>query len=390
MDFSWLVLPFLACLVLTGIHAYLGIHVIERGVIFVDLALAQIAALGATIALLVGGFGVGSNGAWFFSLGFTLIGAGIFALTRMRETRVPQEAIIGIVYAVASAAAIVVVAEANDPHGAEHIRDLLAGNILYVTKGQILKTALMYAGVGAVHYVFRKQFVLISMDHDRAVKEGLNVPLWDFLFYATFGFVITSSVQIAGVLLVFSFLVVPAVFAVLFASSLRNRLLLGWGLGAFVSLVGLSVSYTRPSGPVIVTMFGLALLVAGVGRYLVRAERKGMAVLKVATVGAAVALVIIIGPLLFDPEEHQHESTFAHPAAHEHEASEEEAHAAEDLLDTEMLVLGLEASECDADRFRYAAALFRRGDAKGTVALRELRESGEPAVAARAARLLAE
>src|SRR5438874_4067796 len=158
---SFLILPFLAGLVLTGIHAYLGVHVVERGVIFVDLSLAQIAALGTTVALLAG-YDVHSGVSYFWSLGFTILGAAIFALTRVhRETRIPQEAIIGIVYAVSAAAAILAMSKA--PEGTEHLKDMLVGNILTVSPKTVITTALLYAGVGVFHYVFRKKFLAISL-----------------------------------------------------------------------------------------------------------------------------------------------------------------------------------------------------------------------------------
>ncbi|MBD3867938.1 MAG: metal ABC transporter permease, partial [Acidobacteria bacterium] len=199
---SLMAAPFAACVVLVGIHAYLGMHVIQRKVIFVDLALAQLAALGATFGFLIGA-GHQGPGAYLFSLGFALVGAAIFAMTRMRHARVPQEAIIGIVYAVALAAAILVADRA--PEGAEHIKETLAGTILWVTWPTIGKTALIYAGIGVWHILFRKRFFQISFRPEEAYSEGRRVRLWDFLFYLTFAFVITSSVAIAGVLMVFSF-----------------------------------------------------------------------------------------------------------------------------------------------------------------------------------------
>ncbi|RJP64992.1 MAG: metal ABC transporter permease [Candidatus Abyssobacteria bacterium SURF_17] len=252
--------PFAACLILTGIHCYLGLHVVTRGVIFVDLALAQVAALGTTTALLFG-FELKSAEAYYFSLGFTFIGAAVFALGRFREERVPQEAIIGIVYAVCSATAILVLDRA--PHGHEAITAMLVGNILYVTWPGIVKTLLIYAAVGVVHFLLRDRFLLISLDVREAWNRGLSVRWWDFVFYVTFGFVVTSSVQIAGVLLVFSYLVVPAVCAMLFATRISSRLLLGWTIGCIVSLLGMVVStrWDLPTGASVVSVFGLALIV---------------------------------------------------------------------------------------------------------------------------------
>jgi zinc/manganese transport system permease protein len=205
---EFLILPFLASLILTGIHAYLGVHVVERGVIFVDLALAQIAALGATIAILAG-VNPHGEGAYWISLAFTFLGAGIFALVRAHRGRIPLEAFIGITYAVASAAAILAMSKATGE--TEHLKDMLVGNILAVSKQEVIKTAVLYGAIGLFHYIFRKKFLLISTDPERAEAEGLSIGLWDFLFYASFGFVVTSSVAIAGVLLVFCYLVVPSV-----------------------------------------------------------------------------------------------------------------------------------------------------------------------------------
>ena len=253
--------PAAACLVLVTIHSYLGMHVLSRGVIFVDLALAQIAALGSTVALLLG-HDLHSPLAWIWALGFTIAGAAVFALSRMRYKEIPQEAIIGVTYAVASSAAIIAVDRA--PHGAEHIKALLVGSILWVTPGQVLKTALIYALVGVFHWIYRKRFLQISRDHDQAEAEGVNVRWWDFLFYASFGFVVTSSVEIAGVLLVFSFLIVPAIIGVLFGRALSSRLLIGWIFGWVFSIAGCVVSYLAdlPTGATVVCTFGVALALA--------------------------------------------------------------------------------------------------------------------------------
>ena len=263
---EFLVLPFLTGLVLTGIHAYLGVHVVERGVIFVDLSLAQIAALGTTVAFLAG-YDLHSGVSYFWSLGFTIVGAAIFSLTRVhRETRIPQEAIIGIVYAVSAAAAILVMSKA--PQETEHLKDMLVGNILAVDMRTVIKTAILYALVGLFHFIFRKKFLTISLNaHNGAADSIPNVKLWDFLFYTSFGFVVTSSVAIAGVLLVFSYLIVPSVAAMLFSRSIGKRLAIGWTMGALVTALGILLSFKidLPTGATIVCTFGLALmLMAGV------------------------------------------------------------------------------------------------------------------------------
>src|SRR6266496_5758292 len=206
--------PFVASLILTGIHAYLGVHVVERGVIFVDLALAQIAALGATVAVVVG-MDPHGRAAYWISLAFTFLGAGIFAFARSSRGHIPQEAFIGIAYAVASATAIILMSKATGE--TEHLKDMLVGNILAVSQHDVIKTAILYGVIGIFHYIFRRRFLLISTDPAKAEAQGMSVSFWDFLFYASFGFVVTSSVAIAGVLLVFCYLIVPSVGAMLFA-----------------------------------------------------------------------------------------------------------------------------------------------------------------------------
>jgi len=255
----FLLWPFVASLILTGIHAYLGVHVVERGVIFVDLALAQIAALGATIAILVG-MDPHGRGAYFLSLGFTFLGAAIFALARTRRGHIPQEAFIGIAYAVASATAILAMSKATGE--TEHLKDMLVGNILAVSRQEVSKTALLYGAIGLFHYIFRRRFLLISTDTAQAEASGLNIRFWDFLFYASFGFVVTSSVAIAGVLLVFCYLIVPSVGAMLFADRVGKRLAIGWTMGTLVSALGVyfSVLLDLPTGATIVCTFGGVLI----------------------------------------------------------------------------------------------------------------------------------
>jgi zinc/manganese transport system permease protein len=254
----FLLAPFVASLILTGIHAYLGVHVVERGVIFVDLALAQIAALGATVAILVGMDPHGGMSYWI-SLGFTFLGAAMFSLFRLRKLHIPQEAFIGIAYAVASAAAILAMSKATGE--TEHLKDMLVGNILTVSWKEVGHTALLYGAVGLFHYIFRKNFLLISIHPEQAEARGISIRLWDFLFYASFGFVVTSSVAIAGVLLVFCYLIVPSVGAMLFAEKIGRRLAIGWTMGTLVSALGvyLSVFLDLPTGATIVCTFGLVL-----------------------------------------------------------------------------------------------------------------------------------
>ncbi|MFA5907703.1 MAG: metal ABC transporter permease [Vicinamibacterales bacterium] len=260
---EFLAAPFAASLILTGIHTYLGVHVVERGVIFVDLSLAQIAALGATFAMLLpfSGGDPHSPGVYWFSLGFTFIGAAVFSLIHHgQKTRIPQEAVIGIAYAVASAASILAMSQSTAQ--GEHLKDMLVGNILAVSWTDVAQTAALYSVVGAFHFFNRRRFLMISMDPQRAKAEGVNMRLWDFLFYASFGFVVTSSVSIAGVLLVFCYLIVPSVAAMIYADRIGPRLAIGWSMGTVVSVLGMwfSVQFDLPTGATIVCTFGLVLI----------------------------------------------------------------------------------------------------------------------------------
>jgi zinc/manganese transport system permease protein len=259
-----------AGLVLAGIHAYLGFHVVSRGVIFVDLSLAQAAAFGSVVALLLG---VESHSVpeYFISLCFTLLGALIIALSRTRDDRVPPEAFIGIVYAGFSALAVIFLS--GLPEGMHELEHMLAGSLLTCSPTELLVIALLYSGVGAFHYLFRKQFFMISEDRSRAIAAGYNVVLWDFLFYASFGVVVTSSVHIAGVLLVFSLLVIPPVSALLIVRSRALRLIIGWLLAFVATLIGLlvSVEFDKPTGPsIIASLIGIMLLVALYSRFASR------------------------------------------------------------------------------------------------------------------------
>jgi len=268
---QFLAAPIAASLIIAGIHAYLGLHVVERGVIFVDLSLAQIASLGATIAVTVPALGGDphSPSVYWMSLGFTIIGALIFSMIRGHEANVPQEAIIGISYAVASAAVIVVMSKA--PGESEHLKDMLVGNILSVQWPEVWTTAALYLAIGLFHYVFRRRFLQISVDPKGAAAQGISIRLWDFLFYASFGFVVTRSVAIAGVLLVFCYLIVPSVAGILFSDRVGPRLAIGWAMGVAVSMLGMyfSVVFDLPTGATIICTFGAVLVLMASVRALV-------------------------------------------------------------------------------------------------------------------------
>jgi zinc/manganese transport system permease protein len=259
--------PFVACMVFVAMLGYLGIHIIARGVIFVDLALAQMAALGSMTALLLGVQSQSMTG-YAFAFGFATLGALLFSVTRSTggKPRVPHEAIIGIVYVVASAATLLVADKA--PHGAETVKEALAGTILWVSWSDIIKLGVVYVVIGAFHWLLRHRFLTISLDEEKALAGRWRLRWWDFLFYFSFGVAITLAVPVAGVLLVFTFLVVPSVVAFLFTRRARPLIAISWAAAALSSAGGLGVSYKfdLPTGPVIVCAFGVLLLIAGVVR----------------------------------------------------------------------------------------------------------------------------
>lgn len=250
--------PTVMAFILVGICAYLGLHVVSRGVIFVDISLAQVAALGTSVALVFGAE-PGSLSAYLAGASAALLGATLISLTRAESQAVPQEAYIGITYAVA--ASLMTLVLSRSPHGAEEVESLLVGQLLWVRWPVIAKTAGIFIALGVVHWVFRRGFLLVSLDPARAFASGMRVRRWDLAFYATVALAVTSSVQVAGVLLVFTLLVVPSVIGMHWASSLRGRLLVGWGIGLLVCLLGAMASYflDLPTGPAIVGLFGLAV-----------------------------------------------------------------------------------------------------------------------------------
>ena len=263
--------PIVAALVILSIHAYLGLHVIAREVIFIDLAFAQIAALGTTVALLMG-IESGTTMSLLFALGFTLLGALLFSLTRMEKSAVPQEAIIGVSYVVASAAVILLASLTAE--GSDHLRETLTGTLIWVNWPTIGKIAGVYTAVGLFHYVLRQKFLALTFAPERVG----NIRLWDFVFYVTFGIVISLSVEIAGVLMVFTGLVIPAVIAFLYTNRFGVALLIAWGAGtlAILSGIGASFYWDLATGPLLVCTFGVTLIVAAVLRPLlgIRPDRE--------------------------------------------------------------------------------------------------------------------
>ncbi|MFA6107576.1 MAG: metal ABC transporter permease [Candidatus Latescibacterota bacterium] len=267
-----LALPFfrtalLAGLVLAGIHAYLGYHVVRRGVIFVDLALAQMAALGTALGLVVGYHDQPVH-AYLLSLGTTLVGAAAFAWLRGEARRVPLEAFIGIVFATAQALVFLVLEK--NPAGPEHLKETLVGALFTIDPRHVLYTAILYAAVGGVHFLLRRPFFEITEDAEAARARGRRVFWWDFVFYGLFGLVVTSSVQIVGVLLVFGLLVIPAVAGLMTTSTPGRSLVVGWifaGAGCLLGLVG-SVRFDLPAAPsILVALTGMLAVLGAVTRF---------------------------------------------------------------------------------------------------------------------------
>ena len=270
--------PLIATLILPWLLVYLGLHIVQRGVIFVDLALAQTAAFGTCVSLVLG-YHVHDWQSYAFSLGFTFIGAVLLTFTRSRDQRVPQEALIGIVYVVAAAASILELQKS--PGGNEELQRSLVGELLVVTGLDVLKTFGLFLAVGIVHFIFRKKFLAISANPEGAAASGLNVRLWDFVFYMLFGLVVTSFVHIGGVLLVFTYLVVPAVCATYLVKRTGAKFAVGWIIATLSSIISLviTVQGDLPVGAAIVCVLGLVLvLVAVVSRFIRRTATQSAAV----------------------------------------------------------------------------------------------------------------
>src|SRR3954452_3823745 len=283
---GFLLPAFLVAVCLVGIHVYFGIQVLTREVIFVDLALAQIAALGATVAFMLG-HPPQSPAAYGYSLGFTLLAAVLLAFTRAWATRVPQEALIGVIYVVAAAAAILLIDRA--PQGAEHLKQILTGNILTSGLDEVAVIVPLYAAVGLLHWPLRHRL------------SGAGSLLWEFVFYASFGVVVTSSVAIAGVLLVFSFLIIPAAIGVMFASSLVRQLAIGWTAGIATSAAGLAGSFVLdlPTGATMVCAFGLSLAIGGMFYPFLRGDHPTALRAAIATARWSLAAILMGAALQF-------------------------------------------------------------------------------------------
>jgi zinc/manganese transport system permease protein len=265
--------PLVACAIFPVLLVYLGLHVVRRGIIFIDIAMAQMASLGICVGVLLH-LDLESPLTFAIGLAFTLIGAAIFSFTNKDTIEVPQEAVIGIAYVVAAAAAVLLLSRAAE--GDEEIKNMLVGNILLVTPGEIGRTAALFGLVGATHFAFRRRLLAISFEREKARAEGVRLRAWDFLFYALFGLVVTSFVRIAGVFLVFSYLIVPAVCGILLTRGLGARLLAGCMVALAGGIGGLFLSFWAdlPSGAAIVCTLGSLLILIALGTWLLRRKRK--------------------------------------------------------------------------------------------------------------------
>lgn len=373
----WMLAPIAACLVMALILGWFGLHVLEREVIFVDLALAQVAALGTTVAVFLG-HDPDEPAAYVLGLVFTVLGAVAFSMARFYEKRVPQEAIIGIAYAVGAAAAAVVLDFGNDPHGAEKLQHLTVGNIVWATWGEIGAMAAVAGLIAVFHGAFRARFLDVSFRPEEAAASGVSVALWDLLFYLTFGVVITTIVHVGGVLLIFSYLIVPAVIARLFVDGVMPRLVLAWSVAAILSVIGVAVSYEHAAGPIIVVLLGAALLASLLVYALRTSESPGRVAAGV--VGTVAGLAVILFALKATPgEEHEHAEP-VHVAERGidpdpiHRAAQYRADA--DKPDALAAALPLETDE--SLKLLLGTALSRDGDARGLQALADLTKSETP------------
>lgn len=272
--------PFVACITLVGIHGYFGIHVLKREIIFIDIAMAQIAALGGTIFMLLpveitsewGTVAYEAHGggiiAYIFSLILVFFAAGIFTLLKSEKLFVSIEALIGITFAVATTGAVILIDKGAG--GDVHVKEMLVGSILWVKWSSILKSFIVYSLIGGFHYLFRDKILAISENYQKAKESGINVKLWDFFFYFTLGIVVIHSVAIGGILVVFAFLIIPATISSLFSVKWGPRIIIGWIIGTIVTVAGLwhSWKWDVPSGPCVILFLGVSLLLAALVKKL--------------------------------------------------------------------------------------------------------------------------
>jgi zinc/manganese transport system permease protein len=297
---SFLIYPFAASVAFVLIHAYLGVHVLRRNIVFADLALAQLSALGATVAFALG-HAPASPAGFAYAFAFTALGAMLLTATRALARFVSQEAFVGILYVAATAATVLVVD--RSPQGAEHVKKILIGSILTVEPPELIKFAVLYGAIGLLHWLARRPMLAVATEAQPTGRSPLGVSLWDFLFFLSFGVVVTSSVTTAGVLLVFSFLIVPAVIGAMFSRAVPVVLAIAWSTGILASAAGLAGSFVLdlPTGAAMVVAFVLMLALAGLAKALVfiPAAQRRQNWRFAANAAAMLALVAVLGSSLW-------------------------------------------------------------------------------------------
>ncbi len=375
MTFEWMIAPVVACVLVAVALGWFGFHVLQREVIFVDLALAQIAALGTTYAVFLG-HEPDEPVAYLLGLVFTVLGAAGFSLARKFTSRVPQEALIGIAYAVSAALGVLLLDFASDPHGAEKLQHLMVGNVVWVTWTEIGAMAAVCALVGLVHAALRDRFFGISLDPEGAARRGVAVGTWDLVFYLTFGLVITTVVHVAGVLLVFSWLVIPAVIARLFVDGVAARLLFAWAITVPVSVVGVAVSYEHAAGPIIVALLGACLALA----LAAWSVRRAADPLRAA--GAVGAATVALGAVLWgfsrlEIGDHHEEALAAAPLD---DPAAREASYRQHLSEPAVLARSIGSERDPSLRLLLGVALAKEGDPRGLRVLADLTSSDVPFV----------
>jgi zinc/manganese transport system permease protein len=260
-QYSFVLKALLLCLVLTGITTYLGYHVVRRGIFFIDLSLAQVAALGSSVGVLLGWGHELPVQNYLVSLAFTMLGALLFVLFRRGHERIPIEALIGITYAGAMALSLIVLERSAS--GTEEIKEMLAGSILTVSDRELLFIAALCSSVGLIHWIARRPLLLVTEDPEEAKRRAMRLWFWDLVFYATFGFVVTSSVRVAGVLLVFAFLIIPAVAATMAIRGAARRIVFGWLFGVIGCIGGLELSLRLDWSPAPTIIAAFLVLLVG-------------------------------------------------------------------------------------------------------------------------------
>ena len=259
--------PFAICLLLVGVLSYFGNHILKRGIIFIDIALAQIAALGTMIGILIG-LNAESMTITFFSLGFTMLVVSMFPLLKSEKEGIPIEAVIGVTYGLSLALSITLAEKI--PGGSNFIKETFTGNILWTTWREVYVSFALFFAVGVVHVIFRKKFIDLS-SNNAGYMSKTEFMLLDFLFFISFAIVVVKAVTIGGIFVIFAFLIAPASIAAIFGDTWRTKVLISWGAGFVGAVLGIFFSYQfdLPNGPTIVVALGGCLIIAGLGKKLI-------------------------------------------------------------------------------------------------------------------------